>query len=114
MLWPGEDSFGKSNLCWGCGESGASSFNTGLGASVFGVGALGCGSGKPALAFGTGALGNSFTGRSGCGAGAGVGWTGGATSRKTRGSTFSLGKGCTGRVGGFDGSNAPGGSSSFN
>src|SRR5712692_3995129 len=114
MLCPGEDSFGKSNLCCGCGVSGASSFSKGLGASVFGVGAFGCGSGKPALAFGTGALGNSFTGRSGCGADVGVGWMGGATSRSTRGSTRTLGDGGSGFVGGFDGSNAPGGSNNFN
>src|SRR5215471_17983703 len=102
MLWPGETDFGKTKPCCGCGASGASSFKGAFGASTFGVGEFGCRSDGGALVFGTGALGNSFTGRSGCGAGVGWGWMGGATSRRTRGSTRTFGAGGNGFVGGFD------------
>src|SRR6266478_621893 len=95
MLCPGEISFGNCNLPLGCGVSGISSLATGLGASVLGVGADGCGSIGTTFGLGTGAFGSSFTGRSGCDAGTGVGITGGATSRNTRGSTCTLGAGCT-------------------
>src|SRR5437879_6898423 len=59
--------FGKIRLCCGWGASGASSFKGVFGASTLGAGALGCASGGAVLTFGSGALGNSFSGFSGCG-----------------------------------------------
>src|SRR2546427_12223642 len=64
--------FGKIRLCCGWGASGASSFKGVFGASTLGAGALGCASGGAVLTFGSGALGNSFSGFSGCGGGAGL------------------------------------------
>src|SRR5882724_5439143 len=101
--------FGSTRLGWVFGASGVSSFGAEFaGASVFGAGADG-GGGWLAFGFTVGALGNSFGSTLGCGTtGTGSG-SGGATLRKTRGSTFTLGAGVIVRGSGRDISNAPGG-----
>src|SRR2546430_8017640 len=103
MLWLGEVSRGKTRLGRGCGASGVSSFSGAVGT---GASSCVCGAACATFGLGSGALGNSFTGRSGWGAG----MLGGATSRNTRGLTCTLGGGCTGRVDGFSDSSLHGGS----
>src|SRR5690242_12037466 len=100
MLWPGESVLGRTSPCCGWGLSGVSSFRGALGASALGVGVEGCGSAGATFVLGVGALGNSF-GFSGCSVGAGAGWTGGAISRRMRGSTCTLGGGGSGCAGGL-------------
>src|SRR5438046_10241429 len=107
MLWLGEVSFGKTRFGRGCGASGVSSLS---GAFATGASSCVCGAACATFGLGSGALGNSFTGRSGWGAG----MLGGATSRNTRGLTCTLGGGCAGRLDGFNDSSLHGGSNGVN